>query len=83
MLYFIIVYILILWVQQGDHCFTYYPYTYVLPEKKSNKSYRENIKGVCGLFGAHNRTVNGDNFVFALNVCLIPCTRVQSLKSVV
>ena len=25
------------------------------------------------LFGAHNRTVNEDNFGFALNVCLTPC----------
>ena len=31
--------------------------------------------GVCGLFGAHNHTIKGDNFGFALNVCLTPCTR--------
>ena len=34
----------------------------------------EKTIGVCGLFGAHNRTINGDNFGFALNVCLTPCT---------
>ena len=30
--------------------------------------------GVCDLFGAHNHTINGDNFGFALNVCMTPCT---------
>ena len=27
------------------------------------------------LICAHNRTINGDDFGFALNVCLTPCTR--------
>ena len=34
----------------------------------------EKTIGVCGSFGAHYRTINGDNFGFALNVCLTPCT---------
>merc|ERR1739840_11539 len=44
----------------------------------SNKHLEQNQKYthlcVCGLFGAHNRTINGDVFGFALNVCLTPCT---------
>merc|ERR1739842_199051 len=43
----------------------------------SNKHLEQNQKYphlcVCGLFGAHNRTINGDIFDFALNVCLTPC----------
>ena len=36
--------------------------------------------GVCCSFGAHNHTINGDRFGFALNVCLTPCTGSKVIK---
>ena len=34
----------------------------------------------CGLFGAHSRIINGDNFSFTLNVYLTPCTGSEVIK---